>query len=253
MRGFARFLGKELVEIGRTWRLPVFFGVALLFAITGPVLARLTPQLLESMQSSQPGVIISVPDPIWRDAYAQWIKNLSQIVAFVTIIVASGTVAGEVASGTATLVLTKPVSRGAFVAAKAVALYLLVSGTVLLGTALTQGITLIVFDKAPMAELWQPTLVWLAFAGLLVGIAVLLSSVMSTLAAAGVGVGVFFALSLGALWGPLVEFTPVGLTTASAELLAGKEPSLVWPLLTTALVSVALVALGAAIFSRREL
>ena len=39
----------------RTWRLPVVGGVVLFFALTGPVLALLTPEILRSMQASQPG------------------------------------------------------------------------------------------------------------------------------------------------------------------------------------------------------
>lgn len=253
MRGFSRFLMKEIVETTRTWRLPVVGGVALLFALSGPMMAQLTPQLLESLQSSQPGVVIKVPDPTWVDAYAQWIKSLTQIVSFVTIIAASGSVAGEVASGTANLVLTKPVSRGAFVAAKAIALFGLVGGTVVVGTALTQLVTLLVFGEAPLGELWGPTLVWLAFAALLISISILLSSVVSTLAAAGIAVGVFFGISLGALWGPAVTYSPVGLVTAPTALLAGKDPSTAWPVATGIAAAFLFTAMAAALFSRREL
>lgn len=253
MSGFARFLRKELLELVRTWRFPTLAGVTWFFALSGPVLALLTPQLLESMQAAQPGVVIQVPDPTWRDAYAQWVKNLSQIVAFVTIIAAAGSVSGEIASGTSTLVLTKPVSRGAFVAAKAVALYLLVFGVVAVGALLTHVVTLLVFGAAPAAELWAPTLVWLAFAALLVAIGVLLSSLVSTLAAAGLGVGAFFAVSLAALWGPLVRYSPAGLAVAPAELVAGRTPQLGWPLATTAAAAIALVLAAAALFARREL
>lgn len=253
MRGFAHFLGKELKEVARTWRLPVIGGVVLLFAVTGPVLALLTPELLKSLSSSQPGVIIQVPDPTWRDAYAQWVKNLGQIVAFVAIIAAGGTVAGEVASGTATLVLTKPVSRSAFVVAKVAALIGLVAGCVVVGAALTQGVTYAVFGEAPFVEVWLPTLAWLALAAFLIAVTVALSSIMPTLAAAGLGVGIFFALSIGALWGPLVRYTPIGLTTAPAEYLAGRDPSLSWPVATAVLGVVAATALGAWLFSRREL
>lgn len=252
MRGFSRFLGKEMTELARTWRLPVVGGVVLFFALSGPVLALLTPQLLESMQG-QSGVIIQVPDPTWRDAYAQWIKNLTQIVAFVAIIAAAGSVAGEVAGSTTALVLTKPVSRTAFVVTKALALFGLVGAVVLVGAAATQAVTFVVFGEAPAAELWTSTLVWLAFAALLVAQAVFFSAILPTLAAAGLGVGVFFAISLLALWGPAVRYSPVGLVTAPGELLASKNPELLWPLVTTALATGALVAIASAAFSRREL
>jgi len=253
MTGTLRFLFKEIAELSRTWRLPVIGGVVIFFALSGPVLALLTPEILRSMQASQPGVIIQVPDPTWRDAYAQWIKNLSQIVAFVTIISAAGAVAGEVASGTAVLVLTKPVSRGAFVVAKAMAYFGLVTATVVVGAALTQGVTFAVFGVAPPAPLWVPTMVWLVFAALLVAVAVLLSSIVSTLAAAGIGVGVLFVLSLAAMWGPAVRFTPAGLTVAPAQLLAGESVGVLWPVVATVVSAAALVGIAAALFSRREL
>ncbi len=253
MRGWLRFFTKELAEIARTWRLPVLGGFLLFFALSGPVLAQLTPALLESMTTSQPGVVIQVPDPTWRDAYAQWVKNLSQMGSFLIVIMAAGTVAGEVAGGTAALVLTKPVSRSAFVVAKAVALEAVLVGAVAAGTAITQAVTLGVFGRAPGADLWLATAVWLAFASVLVSVAVALSTVLPTLAAAGVGVAVFFALSAITLWEPAVKYSPAGLLGAPGQLVAGGDVAVGWPLAAALVLSVLLVALGAVAFARREL
>ncbi len=253
MKSAGVLLGKELSEMWRTWRLPVLGGLVAFFAITGPVLALYTPEIISSLQSSQPGVVIEIPDPTWVDAYAQWVKNLSQIFALLVIIVAAGSVAGEVAGGTAALTLVKPVSRRAFVAIKAAAIAILVTATVVAGTALTQLVTYVTFGEAPTAALWEPTLVWIAFACLLVAVATLFSTRMPTLAAAGVALGVLFALSLGSLWKPLVEYSPVGLLAAPADLLVGKEVVLGWPLATTAVAALACVAVGALLFERREL
>ncbi len=43
MSSFRAFLGKELREIVRTWRIWVLPGIVLFFAVTGPVIARLPP------------------------------------------------------------------------------------------------------------------------------------------------------------------------------------------------------------------
>lgn len=253
MRGAGVLLGKELREMWRTWRLPVLGGLVAFFALTGPVIALYTPEILQSVQSTQPGMVIEMPDPTWRDAYAQWVSNLSQIVALLVIIVAAGSVAGEVAHGTAALALAKPVSRRAFVAVKAAAIALLVAVTVVAGTALTQLVTYVTFGEAPMAELWEPTFVWLAFATLLVAIATLFSTKMPTLAAAGLALGVLFALSIGSLSTPLTEHTPIGLLSAPTSLLAGESVALGWPLATTAVGALACVAMAALLFERREL
>lgn len=253
MAAFMRFLGKEVREIVRTWRLPVLGGMTLFFALSGPILALYTPELLESFASQQPGTVFQVPDPTWRDAYLQWTGNLTEIVAFVTIIVGAGTVASEVTSGTAILVLTKPVSRVSFVLAKAAALFGLVAVTAVIGTALTQGVTYAVFGEAPSADLWGPTALWLVFAAVLVALTVLLSSLMPTLAAAGTSIALFLVASGLGFMEPVKEYTPVGLMTATNDILLGKEPSIAWPLVSGVLATVVLLALAAGAFARREL
>lgn len=253
MKAFLRFLGKETREMMRTWRLPVLIGMTLFFAATGPLLALYTPQLLESFAQQQPGAVIQVPDPTWRDAYLQWAGNLSEIVALVTLIIGAGSVAGEVAGGTATLVLTKPVSRSSFVLAKATALYGLVAATVIAGAALTQGLTLVLFGEAPGADVWAPTALWLVFAAVLVALATLCSTLMPTLAAAGTSLAVFLVTSGLGFLEPVKAYSPVGLMTGASDLLLGKEPVLVWPIVSGIAAVVVLLAAASASFSRREL
>jgi len=253
MGGAGRFLRKEVSEHLHTWRLPVLGGVFLFFALTGPILAMLTPALLRSLQAGQPGLVIQIPVPGWRDAYAQWIKNLSQIGAFVMILVAAGSVSGEVSKGTAVLVLTKPLSRVDFIMCKAVVFFSIVVVEVVLGTVVTQAVTLLVFGSAPWAAIWTPTIVWLVFAALLIAIATLASSIVPTLAAAGLGLVAFFAISIAAMWGPVARFSPAGLTFAPSRILLGQPVALAWPLVTAAAGALALIAIAALLFSRREL
>lgn len=253
MRGFVRFLGKELQEIVRTWRLFVLPGILLFFALSGPVLAKLTPQLISSLTQSQPGVVIEVPEPSYVDAYVQWIKNLSQIAIFALLIVSGGLVAGERASGTAVLVLTKPVSRAAFVAAKFLAQSALVTVATLVCTAVTWGVTLAVFGEGPPAPLFEATGVWLVFAIFFVAVATLLSTALSTLAAAGTSVLAYFAISLAALWGPAVRWSPAGLAGAPADILASQAVEIGWPIATSIALTGLVVLAAMAVFNRREL
>lgn len=194
-RAFRPMLRKEVAEFARTWRLAVLGGFVLFFALSSPLLAKLTPQILQLVGAGQAGVVIKIPTPTALDAYAQWLKNLSQIGAFVLLIVGSGSVAGEIASGTGILVLTKPVSRADFVAAKALVLLGYVIALVVAGTAIVQVETALVFGSAPPVALWVSTISWLAFAVALVGLSVLMSTLLPTLAAAGVSVLGFFALA----------------------------------------------------------
>lgn len=255
MRGFRPFLVKEMREIARTWRIWVLPSVVLFFALSGPVLAKVMPEILRSMSSEQlGGAVIQLPEPTWRDAYAQWVKNLTQVVTFALLIMLGGTVASEVRSGTAAMVLTKPVSRYAFVVAKAAANLVLVAATTVVGAALTWGVTHAVFGEAPVRPLAEPTAVWLAFAALVVAWMTLASTlVASPSGAAGLGVGAYAALTIAALWGWAADHTPAGLLGAPGALLAGDRPPLAWPLASTAAAAAAALAAAALLFSRREL
>ena len=253
MKGFARFLGKEVTEILRTWRVFVLPGVLLFFALSGPVLAKLTPQLIASLGTGQDGVVITMPDPTYLDAYGQWIKNLGQIGIFLLIGVSAGLVAGERKSGTAALVLTKPVSREGFVVAK----YLVHAGLLVvvtaLGTLATWGVTAAIFGEAPPLRLLEASALWLAFALVMLAAMVMWSSAFSTLAALGAGMATFVVVGLLTLWGPTAHYTPAALVGAPTAALAGTSPEVLWPLVTAALAVLLLVFAATRIFAAKEI
>lgn len=253
MRGFARFLGKEVTEIARTWRIWVLPGVLLFFALSGPPLAKLMPQLLESLGTGDTGIVITMPEPSYLDAYGQWIKNLSQIGVFLLLGVSAGLVAGERASGTAALVLTKPVSRTGFVVAK----YLAHGGLLVLvtaaGTLATWGVTVAVFREAPPERLFAASALWLVLGLFLLAVMVLWSSALSTLAALGSGIASYVILSLLTLWGPSARFTPAGLMGAPGEALAGTSPHVLWPLVTAGAAIPLLVWAATRVFGRKDI
>ena len=63
-----------------------------------------------------------IPEPTVADAVAQFTKNIGQFGVLIAILVTMGSVATEKERGTAAFLLTKPIGRGAFVAAKVVAI-----------------------------------------------------------------------------------------------------------------------------------
>lgn len=255
MKGFFAFARKEAIEIVRTWRIWVLPGMLLFFALTGPVLARFTPQIVGAVGGDQlAGLMKALPTPTYLEAYAQWAKNLSQIALFAIIIIYGGVVSSERKSGTAVLVLTKPVSRGAFVVAKAVVHSVFVALTVATGTAITWGVTALVFGEAPGGPLWASASAWLAFGVLFIAIMTLLSSVLESQAgAAGIGLGVFAFLSVSALWAPLGRYSPAALVGQPSMLAMGRGSAILWPVVTSLALAVALVALAATLFRRKEL
>lgn len=248
------FARKEALEIVRTWRIWVLPAIILFFAISAPLLARFTPEILGAVGGDQLGGI-TLPPATYADAYAQWIKNLSQIFLFALIIIFGGIVSSETTSGTAILVLTKPMSRGSFVAVKAIIHTAFLAVIVALGTVVTWALTAAVFGQAPLEPLGSSSLVWLTLGVFYIALMTFLSVLIPSAAgAAGAGVGVFVLLAIGALWKPLSDYSPAGLAGHAAALAADAPvPDLLWPALVSIAASVVLVIAAALAFRRKEL
>ncbi|MDJ0335528.1 ABC transporter permease subunit [Salinibacterium sp. G-O1] len=254
MNAYLQFATKEAREIVYTWRIWVLPAIMLFFAISGPVVARFTPEIIGAVGGAGLDQLV-LPSPTYLDAYSGWIKNLSQITLFAIIIIYGGIVSSELRSGTALLVLTKPVSRTAFVAVKAVVNCVFVSMLLGAGTLVTWAITAAIFGPAPPGPLWSSAAIWLVLAILFIAIMTFLSVVIGSAAgASGGGIGAFVLLSVAAIWTPLSDYSPAGLAVHAAALAAGAStPSLVWPVVTSLTVSLILVAGAAALFRRKEL
>lgn len=255
MTGFWAFARKEAVEILRTWRIWVLPGMLIFFALTGPLMARFTPEIITAVGGDQVAAIAkAIPTPTYLDSYAQWAKNLTQIALFAIIIIYGGLISGERKSGTAILVLTKPVSRAAFVVAKATVHAAFVSAIVVVGTLVTWAGTALVFGKAPGGPLWSSALAWLAFGVFFLAVMTLLSTVLGSQAgAAGIGLGLFALVSVAGILEPLAKYSPVGLAGAPMNLAMGKEAPILWPAVTSVALACLLVVAAAWAFKAKEL
>lgn len=254
--GFGAFVGKEALEILRTWRLYVLPGMALFFALTGPVLAKYTPQILQALAGFDAAEVVKLMgrQPGVVDSYLQWIKNLSQVVFFALVIIYAGVISSERKSGTAVLVLTKPVSRTAFVLAKVFVHSVFVAAVTVVGTAITWGVTLLVYGEAPAGPLWQASLSWLVLALFFVALMTLLSVLMDSQAgAAGVGIAVWAALALAALVPAAVVFTPAGLLVTPMAVAEGAPFPSIWPVAGSLVLTAGVIAAAARAFRDKEL
>jgi len=179
MNGFMTFLGKELTEIRKTWRIWVIPGLLVFFAITSPIIAAVTPALLGSISKSQPGVVMKLPPPTWRESYAQYLKSLSQMVLIAVVITGAGAVSGERSSGTAILTLTKPVSRRAFVLAKIVSQGCLLVVATVVGTVICAALSRAIFGPSPLGPLVASVSIWTIDALLMIVVMTFFSSMFA--------------------------------------------------------------------------
>ena len=113
---------KEVTEILKTYKIYVIPLLFLVFGFASPVITKLLPDILAGLSNME----IVVPEMSWIDAFDQFFKNLNQIGIIAVILMFMGRVAEEKHRGTATMILSKPVSRTAWVIAKFGAAVLLV-------------------------------------------------------------------------------------------------------------------------------
>jgi ABC-2 type transport system permease protein len=254
MSGFTTFLGKELTEIRKTWRIWVIPGMLVFFAITSPIIAAVTPALLGSISKSQPGVVVKMPSPTWRDSYAQYLKSLSQMVLIAVVISGAGAVSGERSAGTAVLTLTKPVSRAAFVMGKIVSQAGLLIAATILSTAVCVALTIGVFGPAPLEPLLTAVSIWTVDALLLIVVMTLFSAGFASRgASAGAGLGFWFLTLLISIWPPANRYTFVGLMSASGKALMQQPTGALWPVATALIAGVLGAWAAVRVFERQEL
>jgi ABC-2 type transport system permease protein len=254
MSGFSTFLAKEFTEIRKTWRIWVIPGMLLFFAITSPIIADVTPALMASISKGQPGVVVKMPPPTWRDSYAQFLKSLSQMVLIAVVITGAGAVSGERSSGTAVLTLTKPVSRGSFILAKIVSQAGLLIGATVASTMVCAVLTIVIFGSAPIGPLVASVAIWAIDALLMIVMMTLFSAGFASRgASAGAGLGFFFLTLLISIWPPSNRYTFVGLMSASGKALMQQPTGALWPIVT-ALAACVVAGWGAVrVFERQEL
>jgi len=246
-------LRKEMLELGRTYRLLALAIVLIVFGLTSPLLAKLMPELIRLVPGGE-DLAVLIPKPTLADAVTQYVKNMTQFGLLLALLMTMGAVAQEKERGTAVLMLVKPLPRSTFLLAKFVALALAFLLCLALAGLGGYYYTLLLFSApAPWAWLALNLLLWVY---MLVYVALtLLASVLvrSQAAAAGLGFGAMLVLeAIGAIPG-VGKYLPGQLANWGTALLA--DPTVrFWPALWISLGLILTSLLAAwAVFRRQEL
>lgn len=253
MNGLGPLLRKELLEQWRTRRLLIVGIVFLVLGIISPLTAKYLPDLIAALGTGE--ITIEIPPPTIDDSMLQIVRQVSQFGLLIAFLLAMGTVAGEKERGTAPFVLTKPVSRGAFIGAKAAAL-----GLVLLIAMALAGLggyvyTVLLFEPPdPVAFTGMCALLLLQL--LVIASVVLLASTIapSTIAAGGIALGIVIVVGIVSVVPAIGEYMPMALATVAASVGIG-EPvdNLAGPVVVGLTVMVGSLGLAWLSFRRQEL
>lgn len=256
MSGLGVLLRKELAEAWQTRRLPIVAGLFAVIGMISPLTARYLPEIMQAALGDQ--LPVALPTPTAVMAVEQLQKNLLQLGALAAIALAMGSVSGELDRGTAALVLAQPVTRPAFLAAKLVAIGVVLAIATLFAGLTSFVYTAVLFDVPPVGGwLAMTVLSWLALTAWAALTFVASAATGSTMAAAGIGFVALIGLSLASIVPTLDRLLPTGLTAPGVLLASGATAGVDWSRLLTALVGT-LVVIGACLavavltFRRRE-
>jgi ABC-2 type transport system permease protein len=239
MKGLGPLLKKEVKEQLRTHKLVIVGGIFLLFGITTPLMLKYLPQILK-LAGEQ--IAIDIPPPTAVQSLAEYASTIGQMGILVAVLVAMGSIANERRHGTAVMMLSKPVSRAAFVSAKLMAMSLTFLVSLTVASLFCFGYTVWLIADASVWAFVSLNLLLGLFLVFSLAVTLLFSSVFrSSIAAGGLSIAVLITQAgLSAV--PLIgNYMPGKLLGWGTSLLTGDGDSYWWALgITVVLVGLCL-------------
>lgn len=189
-------LRKEFQQQVRTGRLVVIGVVFGLFGMLSPLIAYMTPHLMRMIPGAEAFADL-IPTQTVGDAMMQYHKNLTQFGFIIVLLLGMGAVAGEKESGAAAIILSKPLTRWAYLLSKLLAQTGSLAAGLLLGMIGGYAYTAYLFSPPDFLLFGAMNLVLLAWLLPFIGLT-LLGSVLGKSTPAGAGIGLAaMALLLG--------------------------------------------------------
>ena len=254
MNSFIVFTGKELREQIKTFKGVVILLVMLIFSMTSPLMAKLTPELLKMAGTS--GIRIEMPAPTFLDAYAQFYKNISQIIILIVMLIYTMSVVSETVKGTTSIMLTKRLSRTSFILSKFLTALIVWTVSYAVSAGVCIYYTVYLFPKGEPHSLFLSLAAMWLFGVVTISIALFSSAVFKNTPLCVIASLCIWGLTLftGAL--PHIRnYSPSVLSSVNVQLLSGasKPKDLLWPAVIGAGYACLLLYGACAVFKRREL
>ena len=223
MSGLGALLKKELKEQLRTYRFHIIAVVFLIFGLTTPLMLKYLPEILKMAGED---IIIDIPPATAVQALTEYADTIVQMGVLIAVLMAMGAIARESEKGTAAMVLSKPVSRAAFVLAKLFALSTSFIVALVLASIACYGYTVILLGGADIMAFIALNGLLILFFIVAISVTLLFSSIFkSQLAAGGLALVVLIGQALMVNIPRIGDYMPASLVGWGTGLLSGDEAS----------------------------
>ena len=252
MKGFTPLFKKELREQLKLYRLVIVGSIFLFFGLSAPLTLKYLPEILK--MAGDQGMNIQLPVATAAMSFSSYAGNIGQIGALIAVLVAMGCIANELKSGTAVMTLSKPVSRGAFVITKLLALSLTFVVSIAVASSVCLGYTVWLIQGAAVMPYLGLNVMLGVFLVFCLAVTVLFSSLYkSSLAAGGIALGVIIVQGIISAVPVIGKYMPGKLLDWGNNLLVSSDLSYWWALGITLAAIVACVYFAQRFLKNRDL
>ncbi|GHU44868.1 ABC transporter permease [Clostridia bacterium] len=254
MKAYFAFTKKEFTESLRTYKLWIMLAVFFLFGMMSPLFAKLTPEILKSVDLG--GMQFTMPEPTAMDAWKEFFNNIGQMGLLVLVILFAGLMASEFSRGTLINMLTKGLTRHTVIFSKLTAAILLWTASYLLALATSYGYTVYFWDMGSLHHAFFAFFAPWLFGSFLIVLLVLGGVLFQTFSGSLLFTGgVVVILTVLNIVPKLQKYNPMTLCGDHTTLLTGvKNVSDILPAFIVCALLIVVLTVGAVVvFNRKQI
>ncbi len=219
MSGLGVLIKKELKEQLKTYRFLIITTAFLFFGLTTPLMLKYLPEILKMAGED---IIIDIPPATVVQALTEYAGTIVQIGVLIAVLVTMGAISRESEKGTAAMVLSKPVSRIAFILAKLFALSTSFVAALVLASMACYGYTVLLLGEADIVAFIALNGLLILFFVVSISVTLLFSSMFkSQLAAGGLALVVLVGQAIMVNIPRIGAYMPSNLVSWGTGLLSG--------------------------------
>ncbi|VEU82699.1 ABC transporter permease subunit [Acholeplasma hippikon] len=256
MKSFLSFFKKELLENKRSGKLVVMAILFVIFGIMNPLIAKLTPWILELLSDSMndTGIIIGNIEVNAITSWVQFFKNIP-IALIVFVIMYSSIYTVEYENNTLILLLSKGLKRSKVLLAKFLNLFLVWTVGYFICFVITYLYNAYYWDNSIAVGLISAIMMWYLFGVFIIGLMVLFSTISNKNTGVLLGVStVTFMFYLVGLIPSISKFIPTTLMDVNKLLVGEISFNKFLPtLIITLILVIGSLAASIKVFNKKQL